>query len=66
MGFGYFKANAGRISASIKAGDRDYHLHFAELHNTGPTTALTFGSFAAAAPVFLAGRSNRNWSCWAA
>jgi ATP-dependent Lon protease len=47
VGFDYFKANASRISASIKAGDHDYHLHFVELHNTGPTTALTLSAFVA-------------------
>lgn len=47
VGFDYFKANASRISASIKAGDHDYHLHIVELHNTGPTTALTLSAFAA-------------------
>jgi hypothetical protein len=27
VGYDYFKANASRVSASIKAGDHDYHLH---------------------------------------
>ena len=47
VGFDYFKANASRVSASIKAGDHDYHLHFVELHNTGPATALTLSAFVA-------------------
>jgi len=47
VGFDYFKANASRISASVKTGDHDYHLHIVELHNTGPTTALTLSSFIA-------------------
>ena len=47
VGFDYFKANASRISASIKAGDHDYHLHVVELHNTGPTTAMTLATFVA-------------------
>jgi ATP-dependent Lon protease len=47
VGFDYFRANASRISASIKAGDHDYHLHVVELHNTGPTTALTLAAFVA-------------------
>src|SRR4051794_12236753 len=47
VGFDYFKANASRISASIKAGDHDYHLHVVELHNTGPTTAMTLAAFVA-------------------
>ena len=47
VGFDYFKANANRVSASIKAGDHDYHLHVVELHNTGPTTAMTLATFVA-------------------
>ena len=47
VGFDYFKANASRVSASIKAGDHDYHLHVVELHNTGPTTAMTLAAFVA-------------------
>ncbi len=47
VGFDYFKANASRVSASTKAGDHDYHLHVVELHNTGPTTALTLSAFVA-------------------
>ena len=47
VGFDYFKANASRVSASIKAGDHDFHLHIVELHNTGPTTAMTLAAFVA-------------------
>ena len=47
VGYDYFKANASRVSASIKAGDHDYHLHVVELHNTGPTTAMTLAAFVA-------------------
>jgi len=47
VGFDYFKANASRISASIRASDHDYHLHVVELHNTGPATALTLSAFVA-------------------
>ncbi|MBK8534556.1 MAG: protease Lon-related BREX system protein BrxL [Candidatus Competibacteraceae bacterium] len=47
VGFDYFKANSSRISASIKAGDHDYHLHVVELHNTGPTHAMTLATFVA-------------------
>jgi ATP-dependent Lon protease len=47
VGFDYFKANSNRISASIKAGDHDYHLHVVELHNTGPTSAMTLAAFVA-------------------
>ncbi len=35
VGFDFFKANASRVSASIKVGDHDYHLHVVELHNSG-------------------------------
>jgi ATP-dependent Lon protease len=45
VGFDYFKANASRISASIKPAEHDYHLHVVELHNTGPTTAMTLATF---------------------
>ena len=45
VGFDYFKANAHRVSASIKAGEHDYHLHVVELHNTGPMTAMTLSAF---------------------
>ncbi|MGA2703748.1 MAG: protease Lon-related BREX system protein BrxL [Isosphaeraceae bacterium] len=47
VGFDYFKANASRMSASIKPGDHDCHLHVVELHNTGATTALTLSTFVA-------------------
>lgn len=47
VGFDYFRANANRISASIKAGDHDYHLHVVELHNTGATQAMTMATFVA-------------------
>jgi len=47
VGFDYFKANVSNVSASIKAGDHEHHLHIVELHNTGPTTALTLSAFVA-------------------
>ena len=47
IGFDYFKANATQIQASAKAGDKDYHLHIVESHNTGPSAALTLSSFVA-------------------
>jgi ATP-dependent Lon protease len=47
VGFDYFKANSGRVSASIKGGDHDFHLHVVELHNTGPTLAMTLATFVA-------------------
>jgi ATP-dependent Lon protease len=54
VGFDYFKANASRISASIKPGDHDYHLHVVELHNTGPTASLTLSAFVALCSAGLA------------
>jgi len=47
VGFDFFKANASSVSASIKAGDHNYHIHIVELHNTGPTTAMTLSTFVA-------------------
>lgn len=47
VGFDYFKANASGVSASVKVGDHDYHLHVVELHNTGPTNAMTLTTFIA-------------------
>ena len=47
VGFDYFRANANRVSASMKPGDHDYHLHAVELHNTGPTGAMTLVAFVA-------------------
>ncbi|MEE8161387.1 MAG: protease Lon-related BREX system protein BrxL [Acidobacteriota bacterium] len=47
IGFDYFKANASGVSASAKPGDHDFHLHVVELHNTGPTTAMTLAAFVA-------------------
>ncbi len=47
VGFDYFKANAHRVSASIKPGDHNCHLHVVELHNTGPTNAMTLAAFVA-------------------
>jgi ATP-dependent Lon protease len=47
VGFDYFRANAHRVSASLKTGDYDYHLHVVEPHNTGPTPAMTLAAFVA-------------------
>jgi len=47
VGFDYFRANAANVSASIKPGDHNCHLHIVELHNTGPTTAMTLATFVA-------------------
>ena len=53
VGFDFFRANAKQIQASAKAGDHNYHLHVVELHNTGPSTALTLSSFVALCSVLL-------------
>lgn len=54
VGFDYFKANASGISASAKTGDHNYHLHVVELHNTGPTNAMTLAAFVALCSSLLA------------
>jgi ATP-dependent Lon protease len=53
VGFDFFKANAGLVSASIKTGDHDYHLHLVELHNTGPSNALTLSTYVALCSALL-------------
>ncbi len=47
VGFDFFKANATTVSASARPGDRDFHLHTVELHNTGATAATTLATFVA-------------------
>lgn len=47
VAFDYFKANASRVSASIKSGEHDFHLHLVELQNTGTPDALTLAGFIA-------------------
>lgn len=47
VGFDYFKANASRVSSSIKASEHDYHLHVVELHNSGSTNSMTLLTFVA-------------------
>ncbi|AWI80390.1 TIGR02688 family protein [Parazoarcus communis] len=54
VAFDYFKANASRISASIKPGEHDFHLHLVELQNTGSPVALTLASFIALCSAALA------------
>jgi len=54
VGFDYFKANASSISVSAKTGDHNYHLHVVELHNTGPTNAMTLSAFVALCSALLA------------
>ena len=50
----------------MKPGDHDYHLHVVELHNTGPTNAMTLAAFVALCWRFSASRSSSRWSSWAA
>jgi ATP-dependent Lon protease len=47
VGFDFFKANAARVSASLKPSEHDFHLHVVELHTTGPTPAMTLAAFVA-------------------
>lgn len=45
IGFDYYKANIGSVTASAKAQNHDYHLHLVELNNTGPANVMTLCSF---------------------
>ena len=45
VAFDFFKAHAGRVSASIHPTERDFHLHLVELQNAGAPDALTLASF---------------------
>lgn len=45
VGFDYFKANAGSVTASARTQNHDYHIHIVELNNTGPANAMTLCSF---------------------
>ncbi|EAS50779.1 putative ATP-dependent Lon protease [Aurantimonas manganoxydans SI85-9A1] len=47
IAFDFFKANAGRISASTRPSDHDVHVHTVELHNAGAPTAITLAGFVA-------------------
>ena len=54
VAFDYFKANAARVSASIKPGERDFHTHLVELQNSGAPQALTLVVFIALCSAALA------------
>lgn len=54
VAFDYFKANASRVSASIRPTERDFHLHLVELQNAGAPDAVTLASFIAFASAALA------------
>lgn len=47
VAYDYFRANAARVSASIKALEHDYHLHVIELHNNGPSESITIACLVA-------------------
>ena len=47
VAFDYFKANASRVSASIRPTEKDFHLHLVELQASGSPNALTLASFIA-------------------
>lgn len=47
VAFDYFKANANRVSASIRPTEKDFHLHLVELQASGPPEALTLASLIA-------------------
>ena len=47
IAFDYFKAHGSRISASIKSGEHDFHLHLVELQSTGTPETFTLSSFIA-------------------
>jgi len=53
VGFDYFRANMTQIQASAKPGDKDFHLHVVEAHNTGASTVLTLAGFIALASGLL-------------
>lgn len=53
VGFDFFKANANRVSASLKPSEHDFHLHLVELHNSGPASGLTLASFVALCSALL-------------
>ena len=53
VGFDFFKANASRVSASLKPSEHDFHLHVVELHNSGPASALPLASFVALCSALL-------------
>ena len=54
VGFDFFRANAAQLQASLKPGDRDFHLHVVEAHNTGPSNMLTLAGFVALCSGLLA------------
>ena len=47
VAFDYFKANAGRISASIHPTEKDFHLHLVEMQSSATPDAITLASFVA-------------------
>ena len=47
VAFDFFKANAGRVSASIHPTEKDFHLHLVDLQNGGAPAALTLAGLIA-------------------
>lgn len=47
IAFDYFKANANRVSGSIKVNEADFHLQIVDLQNQGSPDAMILSSFIA-------------------
>jgi ATP-dependent Lon protease len=47
LAYDYFKANASRVSASVKTLEHDFHIHVIELHNNGPSDSITIAALVA-------------------
>lgn len=54
VGFDFFRANAARVSSSIKPAESDFHLHVVELHNNGAPAAMTLATYVALCSAALA------------
>ena len=53
VGFDYFKGNLGRISATAKFIEHEYHLHAIELHNTGPSHKISLAALIAFCSILM-------------
>ncbi|EAU41311.1 Predicted ATP-dependent Lon-type protease [Fulvimarina pelagi HTCC2506] len=47
IAFDFLKANSGRVSASTKPSDHDFHIHTVEMHNTGAPSTITLAGYVA-------------------
>ncbi|WP_240032120.1 S16 family serine protease [Pseudomethylobacillus aquaticus] len=54
IAFDYFKANANRVSGSIKVSEADFHLQIVDLQNQGSPDATILSTFIALCSVALA------------